>query len=311
MRGPLRLGIVGVGYMGRFHLQKALSNPAISVSALYDTTPSVVETLRSEGLPIARSYEELLERVDAVIISSPTMYHAEHAELAIRAQKHVLIEKPVTLTLQDLERLIALKEEAGVVALAGHVERFNPAFQALLPHRSAFSLFHFERIAPWTPRGSDASVVMDLLIHDLDLFWALTEGHASSICASAYKTRTTQADTLQVWIELIDGRSATFTISRTAPYKKRRILAHGTTLWAEADLLQKQLSLWHMSVDEEPKSSSVNIAQIDALAAEQEHFLQHILTNTPSTLSLEHVYSVMAWAQQVETLVGTRLVFTR
>ncbi|MEN3040590.1 MAG: Gfo/Idh/MocA family oxidoreductase [Bacteroidia bacterium] len=311
MSSPLRLGIVGVGHMGRFHLQKALANPRLSVTALYDASSAVSQSLASEGLPVVSSYEELLERVDAVIIASPTALHAHHAELALRAQKHILIEKPVTLSLKDLERLIALREEAGVVALAGHIERFNPAFQALLPYGSEFSLFYFERVAPWTPRGTDASVVMDLLIHDLDLFGAFTGAYALEIRASAYRVRTPHADSLQVWIELVDGRAASFTVSRVAPYKRRRLVAHGLNLWAEADFLQRQVSLWRLSPTDDPVSLPVTLTPTDALAAEQEHFLQAIFSGTSSTLSLEHVYSVMAWAQQVEAVVGARLLFAR
>lgn len=310
MRGPLRLGIVGLGYMGSLHLQKALANPHIQVTALYDSQPERQAYLQQQGLPVAASFEELLEKVEALIIASPTHTHFAYAEKALRAQRHLLIEKPVTLSLTELEKLILLREEAGVIAIAGHVERFNPAFQALLPYRSHFQLFGFERIAPWTPRGTDASVAMDLLIHDLDLFWALTEGHAAELRASAYRLRTFNADTIQAWIDLTDGRAAYFTVSRVAPHKRRRLIAHGPDLWAEADLLSRTLSLWRLSRTEDPIPLPVEVPAADALSLQLEHFLHHIQTEKPSSLSLEHVHSVMAWAQQVENLSKRQLVFT-
>lgn len=310
MTVPLRLGIVGLGHMGSLHLRKALTHPHIRVAALYDVSESRVQQLQAEGLPVVDTFEQLLREVEAVIIASPTRTHADYAEKALRARRHVLIEKPVTLNLPELEKLIYLREEAGVVAIVGHTERFNPAFQALLPHRKKLHLFSFERVAPWTPRGTDASVVMDLLIHDLDLFWALTEGHSSELRASAYRVRTVQADSLQVWIDLVDGRAASFTVSRVAPEKRRKLLAHGDTLWAEADLLHRSLSLWAISSHAEPVSLPVEISDADALSAEQEHFLHAITLKQPSPLSLEHVHTVMAWAQQVEHLVERQLLFT-
>ncbi|MCX8112693.1 MAG: Gfo/Idh/MocA family oxidoreductase [Bacteroidia bacterium] len=311
MKAPLRLGIVGLGYMGSLHLQKALAHPQIEVTALYDADKDVQDGLRAKGLPVVSSYEELLDKVEALIVASPTTSHKHYVELALRAQRHVLVEKPVTLSLRELEQLIFLREEAGTVAIVGHIERFNPAFQALLPYREQLKLFSFERVAPWTPRGTDASAVMDLLIHDLDLFWALTEGYSSDIRASAYRVRTAQADTLQVWIDLVDGRAASFSVSRNAPYKRRRLVAHGPTLWAEADLIQRSLHLWQLSVSVDPALLSIELPHSDALSAELEHFLQCIHEQKSSTLSLEHVYSVMAWAQQVEMLSERHLFFTR
>lgn len=310
MRGPLRLGIVGLGYMGSLHLQKALAHPKVQVVALYDSDPAKRERLRQEGFPVVESFEELLDKSQALIIASPTPTHFAYAEKALRAQRHLLIEKPVTLSLTELEKLIFLREEAGVVAVAGHVERFNPAFQALLPYRSHFQLFGFERIAPWTPRGTDASVAMDLLIHDLDLFWALTEGNATELRASAYRLRTLNADTIQAWIDLTDGRAAYFTVSRVAPHKRRRLIAHGPDLWAEADLLSRTLALWKLSTSGDPTPLPVEVPPADALSLQLEHFLHTIQTETTSPLSLEHVHSVMAWAQQVENLSKRQLVFT-
>lgn len=310
MIAPLRLGIVGLGHMGSLHLQKALAHPQIQVSALYDTSEPRRRQLQAEGLPVVESFEQLLDAVDAIIIASPTRTHADYAEKALRARRHILIEKPVTLSLPELEKLIYLREEAGVVAIAGHIERFNPAFQALIPYREQLQLFSFERVAPWTPRGTDASVVMDLLIHDLDLFRALTDAQGGEIRASAYRLRTSQADSLQVWIDLVDGRAASFTISRVAPEKRRRFLAHGPTLWAEADLLRRSLVLWSISPHAEPVALPTESPPGDALSAELEHFLHCILNKSLSPLSIEHVHTVMAWAQQVEYLVERQLLFT-
>ncbi|MCS7162077.1 MAG: Gfo/Idh/MocA family oxidoreductase [Bacteroidia bacterium] len=308
MSRRVRVGLVGLGHMGRLHLKRLLELPAAEVVALFDTDSAVVQALQAQGLPVVPSYEALLEASEAVIIASPTPTHAAYAEAALRTRRHVLIEKPVTTSLEALERLLTLQDEAGVVALVGHIERFNPAFQALWPLRQQFHHFSFERLAPWTPRGSEVSVVLDLLVHDLDLFWALTEGCIADLRAVAYRTFTEKADTVQVWIDLVDGRGASFSISRNAPYRQRRFLAHGPTLWAEANLLTRTVQLWDITSNP-PQSLPLPIPHADALQAELEHFLQVITEGLASPLSLEHVYGVMLWAWKVEALAEQRLVF--
>lgn len=310
MSHPIRLGIVGLGYMGRLHLQKASESPEAEVVALFDTNPDRQAQLASEGWPVVSTYEALVERCEAVIIASPTVSHAEYAMEALRAHRHILIEKPVTVTPEELQSLIRLREEVNVVTVVGHVERFNPAFQALWPYRDRLEQYSFERIAPWTPRGSDASVVLDLLIHDLDLFWALTEGRIANIRATAYRSQTGQADTVQVWIDLVDGRGASFLASRIAPHKRRRIIAHSPHLWIEADLLSRSVLGWQLQAGETPPLPFSQTTLTDALAAELEHFLSCIRHKSTSFLSLEHVQPVMAWAWQVEALAEHRLAFS-
>lgn len=307
MTAPVRLGIVGVGHMGRLHLQKALQSPYAQVVALWDTDPNRRQELEQQGLPVSPSYEALLEACEAVLIASPTSTHFAYAEAALRVQRHVLIEKPVVSTPAQLEQLLRLQEEVGVLAAAAHVERFNPAFQALLPHSAALYQYSFERVAPWTPRGSDVSVVLDLLIHDLDLFWALTEGRVADMRAVAYRSHTERADTVQLWIDLVDGRGASFLVSRNAPYKRRRITAHSPTLWVEADLLDRQIHFYPGRAASVP--SSEEHPRGDALRAQLEYFLQCVRKDTPSFMSLAYVQPVMAWVWEVEALVEHKLVF--
>jgi predicted dehydrogenase len=291
--------------MGRLHLQKAQASPLVTLTALFDTDSQQLADLSAAGLPVVESFPALLSRVDALIIASPTATHAYYAEAALRAQKHVFIEKPAVTSPYELERLLRLEEESGVVTMVGHSERFNPVFSALYPLREKLWQYTFERIAPWTPRGSDASVLLDLLIHDLDLFWAFTEGRIADMRVIAYRTRTEKPDTVQLWVDLVDGRGASFLVSRDAPHKRRRLSAHGPNLWIEADLLSRSVHAWEAGMAKEVSLSTAG----DALAAELEHFLSCIARGDTSFLSLAHVQSVMAWAWQAEALAEHRLVF--
>ncbi len=309
MSRPIRLGIVGLGYMGRLHLQRALQLPQAEVVALYDTDAKQVTALQAEGLPVVGSYDELLKKVEAVIISSPTHTHAAYVEAALRAQRHLLVEKPVVRRLEELEKLMRLQEEVGVVTVVGHIERFNPAFQVVWAYRGQVEQYGFERVAPWTPRGSDASVVLDLLVHDLDLFWALTEGRIADLRVTAYRSRTSEADTVQVWIDLVDGRGASFLCSRSAPIKRRRLVAHGARYWLEADLLQRTVQGWQLSNEGDFTPLALAVPSQDALTAELEHFLHCIQTGSISFLSLEHVFPVMEWTWRVEALAAHKLAF--
>ncbi|MCS7188212.1 MAG: Gfo/Idh/MocA family oxidoreductase [Bacteroidia bacterium] len=308
MSSPVRLGIVGLGYMGRLHLQKALQSPRTQVVALFDTSPTCHIELQEKGLPVVDDYETLLAKVDAVIIASPTPTHVFYAAAALRAQKHILIEKPVVTTPEELDLLLRLQEEMDVVTVVGHIERFNPAFRSLWPLRHLFWQYSFERIAPWVPRGSEVSVVLDLLIHDLDLFWALTEGRIAEMRVSAYRSHSDTPDSVQLYIDLVGGRGASFLVSRVAPHKRRRIVAHGPSIWAEADLLSRTAQFWCLTPEmETPLPSSY---PEDALSAELEHFLSCIQEGRESFLSLAHVYPVMEWTWQVAAMAESRLLFS-
>lgn len=298
MTRPIRVGLVGVGHMGRHHLACLLRHPLAQVQALYEPHPATQAKLHSEGLPVVPSYEEVLKRCEAVFIASPTPTHYTYAAQALRAQKHVFIEKPVVTHPEELEDLLRLAEEAGTTTMVGHIERFNPILVSTRHWAVETTLAHFRRVAPFTLRGSEVSVALDLLIHDLDLIWFLWRKVPAHLHAVGLRTVTSDLDTLQVWLEFVGGAAATFLISRDAGWRERKALFWGPTHTLEVDFIERKGTLWTASG---PQLVTPTHAS-DALYAEVDQFLQAIQAGKPSTIPIEDVQPVMEWTWRVEEL---------
>ncbi len=298
MTRPIRVGLVGAGYMGMRHLACLLRNPQAEVQAIYDPNPSTQQKLLSEGLPVVPAYEEVLARCEALFITSPTPTHYPYAVQALRAQKHVFIEKPVVTHPAELEDLLRLAEEAGTTTMVGHIERFNPILRSTQHWATETTIAHFRRIAPFTPRGSEVSVALDLLIHDLDLVWFLWRKAPVHLHAVGLRTITQDLDTLQVWIEFVGGAAATFLISRDARWRERKALFWGPTHALEVDFIERKGVLWTQSTP----TSIVPTEAADTLYAEVDQFLQAIQLGQSTTIPIEDVQPVMEWAWRVEEL---------
>ncbi|MEO7647494.1 MAG: Gfo/Idh/MocA family oxidoreductase, partial [Gemmatimonadaceae bacterium] len=165
-----RVGVVGVGGLGFHHARILRDLPAITFSGFYDSRAERAAAVASElGVTAHDSLDALLADVDAVTIAVPTPAHFDVAGKAIAQGKHVLIEKPITTTVAEADELLEMARKNGVVVQIGHVERFNAAVRAALPHIDEPRFIQSERLAPFNPRGSDVAVVLDLMIHDIDL----------------------------------------------------------------------------------------------------------------------------------------------
>jgi len=303
---PVRVGLVGAGYIGQRHLHHLSHHPKAEVAGVYDIDSPRLQALQQEGYKVFSSYGELLTACEAVFIASPTSTHYGYAVEALRQGKHVFIEKPVVTSPQELEDILRVADEAGTVTMVGHIERFNPAFQAILPWASEVSMVHFERLAPFTVRGSDVSVVLDLLIHDLDLIWTLWRRIPSHFHGTGCVSITNQLDTVQVWLSFPGGNSASFLVSRHSPYRARRATFVGSRYIFEADLLRREARGW--TLEAEPNSIELVLpSYADAMYEEVTQFLEAIERGAPSPISVEDVEPVMEWAWHLERLVWRAL----
>ena len=221
----LKIGVLGVGHLGKIHL-KCIE----MASAHYDlvgflildqfTRQKVVEAF---GIPAFESAEELMDVVDVVDIVTPTVAHFDLASAAIRRGKHIFIEKPLTHTLEEAEELIRLSQEYGVKVQVGHVERFNPALMALedMPLEPMFIEAH--RLAQFNPRGTDVSVILDLMIHDLDIILSLVRSEVKFISASGVAVVSDTPDISNARIEFENGCVANLTASRISLKQMRKV----------------------------------------------------------------------------------------
>ena len=181
----MNVGIAGLGHLGKIHLKLLGEIPQYSIKAIYDIDKQVIDSLTyQKDVTVCSNYDELLQLCEVVLIITPTPTHFELASKAIKKGKHVFIEKPATDNPDDTKVLINLAKEAGVIVQIGHVERFNPAFTAAKDYFENPTFIEIERLACYNSRGTDVSVVLDLMIHDIDLLLNTVKSKIRKISAS-------------------------------------------------------------------------------------------------------------------------------
>lgn len=224
----LRIGVVGTGRLGRAHVRVLRSLPAVERVACFDVDHERARAVAEEfGATAFASLGSMFDAVDAVVVVTTTSAHAEVALAAIAAGKDVFVEKPITSTLADGEALVRAARAAHRILQVGHIERFNGAIQAVLPRIGTPLFIEVHRLAPFTIRGADVSVVMDLMIHDLDLLGVLVGRRPSDVRAKGAAIITHEPDIVNARLEYEGGCVANVTASRVtaAPMRKVRVFA--------------------------------------------------------------------------------------
>lgn len=219
-----RVGVVGAGSLGFHHVRLLRDLPGAIFAGFFDASPERAEHVTRElGVTCAASYEELLSVADAISIVVPTPAHHLVAKAALEAGKHVFIEKPITVTLEEADELLAIARQRGLIIQIGHIERFNRAVRAALPFVHEPRFVDSERLAPFSPRGSDVAVVLDLMIHDIDLLLTLVGADASTISAVGVPVLTPMLDIANARVTFASGAVANITASRISRERKRKI----------------------------------------------------------------------------------------
>jgi len=220
----LKLGILGVGHLGKFHLQQAREIELYDLVGFYDPDKENSEKISKKfDVKSFDSYQSLVEEVDVVDIVVPTISHFELAAYAIKKGKHVFIEKPLSNSLDEAEELLKLVEQYGVKAQVGHIERFNPAFIAAQKYNLKPAFIECDRIATFNPRGTDVSVVLDLMIHDIDIVLSLVDSEVKYISASGVPIVSDTPDIASARIEFENGFVANLTASRISMKQERKM----------------------------------------------------------------------------------------
>lgn len=224
----LRIGVAGTGRLGRAHVRVLRSLPAVEHVACFDADHERARAVAEEfGATAFTSLASMFDAVDAVVVVTTTSAHAEVALAAIAAGKDVFVEKPITSTLADGEAVVRAAREGRRILQVGHIERFNGAIQAVLPRIGTPLFIEVHRLAPFTIRGADVSVVMDLMIHDLDLLGVLVGQRPSDVRAKGAAIITHEPDIVNARLEYEGGCVANVTASRVtaAPMRKVRVFA--------------------------------------------------------------------------------------
>jgi predicted dehydrogenase len=250
MSGPLRVGVIGTGALGYHHLRhmRALSGAVVSGFHEIDAARAGKVSLEL-GVAPAASLEALLDDVDAVSIAVPTPAHFAVAKLALQRGTHVLIEKPITTTLAEADELLALARAKGALVQIGHVERFNRAIRAAWPYVDNPLFIESERLAPFNPRGSDVAVVLDLMIHDIDLVLTLTRAKVTDVSAAGVGVLTPSVDIADARIGFANGAIANITASRISRDRTRKLRLFQRNGYMSLDLAAGNGELYRLRSD--------------------------------------------------------------
>lgn len=316
----LKIGVLGAGHLGKIHIRLILElKDQFEMVGFYDPNDTNASTVE-EQFKIRRfeRMEDLIDAVDCVDIVTPTLSHYECAALALRKSKHVFIEKPVTETVDEARSLISLAHEAGVKVQVGHVERFNPAFQAAQPFFTNPMFIETHRLAQFNPRGTDVPVVLDLMIHDLDAILSVVKSGVKRISASGVAVVSETPDIANARIEFDNGCVANLTASRISMKNMRKSRFFQKDAYISVDFLTKELEVVRMEdVQGEPDPFDMifdmgngnapkrilfdkpTIDEVNAIKEELFTFAEAINNDTTPIVSLEDGYHALEVAQKI------------
>ena len=303
----LRIAVIGVGYMGRFHAEKLAASADAELVAVADTDAARAKEIAAAlGCAHVTDYRSLLKQVDGVCVAVPTEHHHAVVGACLEAGVHVLVEKPLSRTLEEADALLALARAKALVLQVGHLQRFNPAFRALEAQGGRPLFIDIERLAPFKARAIDVDVVLDLMIHDLDLVLALAKAPIEQVSASGFRVLTQAIDIANARIEFADGCIASVSASRVsqAPVRKLRVFRHDA--YVSADLQEQRLRHVRKGGDGIVESEQV-FERADELQAQTESFLQAVRGSGVPLVSGEQGRQALALALQVGRLVEERL----
>jgi len=297
MKKP-RIAVIGVGYMGRFHAEKFAASEAAELVAVIDADASRAIH--------GTDYKPWLGKIDAAVVAVPTQQHFGVVKDCLEAGVHVLVEKPIATTLEEADGLLELAAKKSLVLQVGHLQRFNPAFQALAAQGGRPLFIDIERLASFKARGTDVDVVLDLMIHDLDLVLALAKAPIEQVSASGFRVLTDAIDIANARIEFADGCIASVSASRVSqsPVRKLRVFRHDA--YVSADLQEQRLRHVRKGGDGILESEQV-FERADELRAQAEAFLQAVRGHGAPLVTGEQGRQALALALQVGRLVEERL----
>jgi len=286
----VRVAVVGTGYLGRFHAQKYAVLPLAELVAVCDIDEHAGRAAaEAVGTTYVADHRDLVGRVDAVTIAATTSAHFELARFFLEHDVHVLVEKPMTRTAEEARLLTELAEARGLKLQVGHVERFNPAFLSARETLTDIDFIECHRLAPFKPRSADVDVVLDLMIHDLDVMLSLVESKPASVSAVGTGVLTDSVDIANARIEFESGAIANVTASRVSTSAQRRFRVFQQSQYVSIDFGEGEVRRVRPSIgwrDGEPlEVARWSLDKGDALLAETESFLDAIVHDRPCAVS--------------------------
>lgn len=301
----IKIGLIGAGYMGKIHLEILREIEAFEVIGFYDTDAETSLKVAAEyGLHAYDSAEALIKDADALDIVTPTQFHYEYASRTIKKSKHVFIEKPLCTTTRESRSLVNLTQEADVRVQVGHVERFNPAFLAAKEYINDPLYIESHRLAVPNERGVDISVVLDLMIHDIDIVLSLVKSNIKKISSNSLAIISEKPDFANARIEFDNGCVANLTASKISTKNTRKTQIFQKDAYISIDFLNKSAEITRSnglitSVTPELLTEPIKILGINAIKTELESFAQAIMNNSDALVSIDDGHRAMEVAYKV------------
>ncbi len=324
----MRIGMVGVGHLGQHHTRIWQEIPDAKLVGIYDIDQKRAEEIAQRNN--TRNFPEfstLLEKVDAVDIATSTSSHFHYAELALNADKHIFIEKPICSSLSDAEKLVRIAKQKNLKIQVGHIERFNPAVMAMSEILVEPMFVESNRLAPFTPRGSDVPVVLDLMIHDIDVILSFIKSEVVDIKAVGIPVLTDSVDIANARVEFANGATANVTASRISMKRLRKIRFFQEDKYISLDYQAQEVQVIEKSEilkmihkisptaqdeknlepDKMVKYYKLPIKQIEPLKAELQSFANAVILDRRPLVNGEDGYKALKVAHQIMEKIDKRL----
>ena len=321
----IKIGLLGAGHLGKIHLKCILQVEDFELVGFFDPNEAnSQEVEKAYGIKRFASIEQLIDASDAIDIVTPTINHYECADSALKAGKHVFIEKPVVSTPEEAKKLMSTAEEAQTKVQVGHVERFNPAFVSVKDKIDSPMFIETHRLAQFNPRGTDVPVVLDLMIHDLDIILSSVKSRLRKLSASGVCVVSDTPDIANARLEFDNGCVANLTASRISMKNMRKSRFFQKNAYISVDFLTKESEIVSMS-DVDPKTadplamvlelgegkgakeihfSKPKSEETNAIVEELSSFAQAIVNDTETPVSLYDGYQALLVAHQIVEKIG-------
>lgn len=318
MNSKIKIGVLGAGHLGKIHLRLLKESARYDLVGFYDTQPQQAARIAREfGYRSFNDINSLLESVDVVDIVTPTVTHYELAKSALERGKHVFLEKPIATTVEEAKDLVELAKKKNLQGMVGQVERFNPAFMAARPHIKHPMFIESHRLAEFNPRGTDVSVVLDLMIHDIDAVLSVVSSKVVDVQASGVSVISDTPDIANARLRFENGCVANLTASRISMKTLRKSRFFQRDAYVSVDFFEKKVEVVRMqNAPESPEDFAMvlenaegikkqiffdnpNVSEGNAIQLELENFADAIQNNKKPAVTLQAGTSALEVAYQI------------
>ncbi len=285
LNNKIRIGVIGLGYLGKFHFQKYKANKLVNLTSVVDTNTKNHSIVKEKDVLVFENYKDIVDKVDAVSIVTPTITHYKLAKYFLDNKIHVLLEKPMTQTVAQAKKLNATAKKNKCILQVGHLEQFNPAIRKLRKSACKPQFIEVHRLCQFNPRANDVDVVLDLMIHDIDIVLSIVNKKIESIEVSGKKILTNLTDIANVRIKFKDNVVANLTASRISSKNERKMRIFSNNSYYSIDFINNKLKIIFKDKKNNFKTTDFNFKKTDILKDEINNFVNTCLGKEKSMTS--------------------------